>query len=814
MIKKISLIFSLVLLIACQDFDPMDGVKIIINYDLFETFVSFRFVDAETGKLIGAEDLTQVQAEFEGKHGEAVLTQVGEHPESISSVFGLVSIAINPFDPHTPTQEMPIEFTLSASAPGFAESDYSVSLSDTGYFTYVIIMPRKTVNPAYPSSFKLQLENLESGTVDKSFEVVSPNNHMSLSFPEQTQFINQNGEVTETGLLLTVINYPSFQSTSLKEKNILRVFDGDKEEVLVIDPAALTQIELTTKSGDTIKQFEGPEKPVWQFVVPNHFQQQQFLKTWSFDPTAQIWNPEQSVEVSWSDSICTAELTLDHLSYFVAGEESQTREISGFFDLNFEREFLTEQFSGEVIVRLTNTNEIIHRIQVSIQEGSLPLDFYVPIEAEINLQIRALHSDYEFSSEPAGVIISSEETSFQKSLSLRPLKCPFAGTILTHLQNSFPYYPIPARLRIRDTETGITYKTLNLSLNENQNSQDFWFMLPENRQISCTMEARTLANDFIMESQAVEFSNSCLEDQIIDMQIISTACILPGTIQFERLGEGPGTQIRLLVLRESDNRTIHNRTISIPDNSLSYSLNLSVPKETPVKLLFQALNTEEALQFSPSEIIVQNPCESPIDEKVKFSSTLVQLTGSINFTKDDGLSRDPLPIKIAWLDWKTEEIIKQRNYELSFSSPVIEYSEFLEDKPVLMRVTRNDPDGLFVTDPFIFKIPEPKNASDSWDIHLIKTNKQLIHAKLKVICPAGEILPTIQGYYRIPGENWKELFIAVGNLVMYAEMYATYEVGMILDGQMIDSTFTVTGTQIEMNFDLDPTDCEKMGWGK
>ncbi|MEA1875643.1 MAG: hypothetical protein U9N86_02150 [Bacteroidota bacterium] len=814
MIKKFSLIFSLVLLIACQDFDPMDGVKIIINYDLFETFVSFRFVDAETGKLIGAEDLTQVQAEFGGKHGEAVLTQVGEHPESISSVFGLVSVAINPFDPHTPTKEMPIEFTLSASAPGFAESDYSVSLSDTGYSTYVIIMPRNAVNPAYPSSFKLQLENLESGTVDKSFEVVSPDNQINLTFPEQTQFINQHGEVSETELLLSVVSYPSFQSTSLKERNILRVFDGDNENMLVINPAALTQIELTTESGDTIKQFEGPEKPVWQFVVPPDFQQQQFLKTWSLDPGAQIWNAEQNVEISCSDSICTAELTLNHLSYFVAGEESQTREISGTLDLNFEREFLTEQFLGEVVVRMKSTNEIIHRIQVSIQEGSLPLGFHVPIEAEIILQIRALHSDYKFSSDPAILIIPSEETSFQNSLSLRPLKCPFTGKIQTHLQNSFPYYPIPGRLRIRDTETGITYKTLNLSLNENQDSHDFWFMLLENRPISCTLEARTLANDFTMESQAVEFSNSCLENQIIDMQIASTTCKLQGTIQFERLGEGIGTQIRLLVLRESDNRTIHNRTITIPDNSLSYSLDLSVPEQTPVKLLFQAINPDDALQFSPSEMRIQYPCENPVNETVEFSSSLVQLVGSIHFTKDDGLSRDPLPIKVAWLDWKTEETIKQRNYVLSFSNPVIEYSEFLEDKPLLMRVTRNVPDGLFVTDPFIFKIPEPKNAPDSWDVHLIKTNKQLIHAKLKVICPAGEILPTIQGYYRIPGENWKELFIVVGNLVMYAEMYATYEVGMILDGQMTDSTFTVTGTQIEMNFDLDPADCEKMGWGK
>ncbi|MCK5820558.1 MAG: hypothetical protein KAH17_01685 [Bacteroidales bacterium] len=814
MFKRISLIFSLVFLMACQDFDPMDGVKIIINYDLFETFVSFRFVDAETGELIGTKDLTQVQAEFGGKHGEAVLTQVGEHPEFISSVFGLVSVAINPFAPHTPSQETPINFSLNASAPGFAESEYSLSISDTGYFTYVIIMPKLAADPSAPTSFKLWLNNLESGVVDKSFEVISPDNSLSLKFPDQMQFINQHGEVTETELLLAVDNYPSFQSTKLKEKHIIRVFDGSNENMMVINPAALTQIELTSKFGDTIRQFKGPEKLLWKFTVPNSFQQHQYLKTWSLNPGTQTWVIGEAAEVQRIDTSYSANLTLNHLCYFVAGEESQTREIEGNLELNYVHEFLSEQFPGEVIVRVNSTNEIIHRIPVSIKEGSVPLSFFAPIEEEVNLQLRALNTNDEFISDPTSVNISKEETRFQSSLNLRPLRCPFAGSITTYLQNDFPYYPILARLRIKDAETNETYKTLNLSLNESQDPHDFWFMLPDNRPISCTIEARTLDNDFIMVTPAVEFSNYCAEEQVLNMQISSTTCVLSGAIQFERLGEGSGSQIRLLVLRESDNRTIHNRTISIPDNSLSYPLKLSVPKNTPIKLVFQAVNTEDGLQFSPDEIIIQNPCASPIDKKVEYTSTLFQFTGSIHFTKDDALNRDPLPIKVAWLDWKTEEIIKQREFDLSFSNPVIEYSEFLEDKPILMRVTRNDPDALFVTDPFILKVPEIKNAPESWDVHLIKTNKQMIHAKLKVICPAGEILPTIQGYYRIPGESWKELFILVGNLVMMAEMYATYEVGMILDGEMIDSTFTVTGTQIEMNFDLDPSDCEKMGWGK
>ncbi|MCD6346293.1 MAG: hypothetical protein J7L96_02610, partial [Bacteroidales bacterium] len=181
---------------------------------------------------------------------------------------------------------------------------------------------------------------------------------------------------------------------------------------------------------------------------------------------------------------------------------------------------------------------------------------------------------------------------------------------------------------------------------------------------------------------------------------------------------------------------------------------------------------------------------------------------------DASITASELPIKIAYLDWSTEQVMRESTHNLKLSDPKIDYSAFVVDEPLFIRVTRNDPNGLFVTDPYILRVPDPKNPPSEWQVHLIKTEKKLIHATLRVVCPAGEIKPTIQGYFRIPGEEWKELFIVAGNLIMQAEMHATYEVGMILDNKMTDSTFTVTSQNINMTFELDPADCEKMGWGK
>ena len=72
MLKKIPLLALIIFLFGCHDFDPMEDVMITINYDLFETFVSFRFVDAETGDLIGAKDMSAVTASFKGDDAAAV----------------------------------------------------------------------------------------------------------------------------------------------------------------------------------------------------------------------------------------------------------------------------------------------------------------------------------------------------------------------------------------------------------------------------------------------------------------------------------------------------------------------------------------------------------------------------------------------------------------------------------------------------------------------------------------------------------------------------------------------------------------------
>ena len=66
-------LLSLLFIASCGKFDdlktPLDGFKIYINYDIFDTFISFRFVDTATGELIGTTD---VKATISGENKDGV----------------------------------------------------------------------------------------------------------------------------------------------------------------------------------------------------------------------------------------------------------------------------------------------------------------------------------------------------------------------------------------------------------------------------------------------------------------------------------------------------------------------------------------------------------------------------------------------------------------------------------------------------------------------------------------------------------------------------------------------------------------------
>ena len=71
----ISLTLALFLLIfadSCKVKNPLEGAKLIINYDILKTYINVQFEDAATGNLIGFEGNDQVRVTIYGEDADAV----------------------------------------------------------------------------------------------------------------------------------------------------------------------------------------------------------------------------------------------------------------------------------------------------------------------------------------------------------------------------------------------------------------------------------------------------------------------------------------------------------------------------------------------------------------------------------------------------------------------------------------------------------------------------------------------------------------------------------------------------------------------
>ena len=106
---RIQLVLIAILLSSCIHLSdlksPLEGIKVLVNYNIFKTFLSFRFVDSVTGLPIGQTGSEKVQVHITGSSSPAIVDQLGNHKDIYETVFGLLSLALNPKDPWKPSAQ-------------------------------------------------------------------------------------------------------------------------------------------------------------------------------------------------------------------------------------------------------------------------------------------------------------------------------------------------------------------------------------------------------------------------------------------------------------------------------------------------------------------------------------------------------------------------------------------------------------------------------------------------------------------------------------------------------------------------------------
>ncbi len=213
-----SLIMIIVIFWCCKKVDnPGATENRVINYDLIETVLSFRFVDATTGELIGLSGDQRVEIRISGEYTDVVMDVSGiQHNPGIGygTNSGLMDLALNPV--YTPSASDPIKFTLTAFTSGYMPVNIPVEFTGTGNRVFNIEMA-DIVN--LPDGISRITDNSGStdnqGIVEEDFEISLPDNKAIVKINKGTVLMGKNGNPLRGGLHVELIHFSNLEDASI-----------------------------------------------------------------------------------------------------------------------------------------------------------------------------------------------------------------------------------------------------------------------------------------------------------------------------------------------------------------------------------------------------------------------------------------------------------------------------------------------------------------------------------------------------------------------------------------------------------------------
>ena len=803
------------LLSSCRLPDIEKDIRIAIDLNIFKTFVSFRFADAETGELIGKTDGATVKLTFGGRDAAAVVTQTGERPDEFPSVLGMISVALDPYDPFKLEAGKSVAFSFTASAAGYAPTKAALTLSKTGTQICIVCMRKNGYSDDRPQQYLVHPGEVTNGYLPAGFRMITPANLFELDFPDSVQFAGAGGEQTSGQLTLQATRCNRLSETATGGNRVMNFSDQGVISPGILEPESI--LNLTIKSAGTASLPALPGKPVsWRFPVNDNYPPGDSIPVWSFDPIQNIWQSECYARIILEDTIRFAIAPLFRSCLYASGKVSPTHRVTGEISFTFDRPFLSPNFPGVIIIADAATGQRIQTVPATLFSGlTLPLTLDLPTGSSAILTVSAASSDYEFASLPSSISLLPDQSGFTGSFTLIPLRCRLSGTVKASFPEDFTGYPMPGLLQVQDATSGNTLLSKSISIANSGFSDEFSLMVRENLPVNIRIVPSTLTGDFISSPSQIREESPCMENGSWTFDLKPNTCQLQTTATLTIRGTVPREPVpaEILLLRASDRRLIKRMAVNLAQTATAFNVASFIPENTPVLLVLQPAFSNRPFTSEPAEIRWEDPCNTSLNPEFMITPGYAQLTGKILFTFDPGMAAGEVPVRILTYTRQSDRMVASQDYMVGRADPVILINQFTPAEPLVMKISRAVSNARFSPVPFKIDIPDPSDTPESWSVALYPTQLVPVHFFVKVVCPKGEVLPTVQGYYRIPGEDWHEMNITSGSLTITIELGLTYEVGMILSGVMIDSVFKVDKRENDLTFPLEPADCDKMGWG-
>ncbi|MDP3929757.1 MAG: hypothetical protein Q8R57_12100 [Bacteroidota bacterium] len=303
--NRLVAILSLLLLVGsfytCKN--PLENFNITINSNISGTTVSLMVTNANPQSA--EQTPPNLKLKIEGKDASKIYEISGT--DNFVPQQGAIDLIVNPTV--VPTSSNPIEFTVVASAPGYMDVNYAISIGDTGNYNYGITMVK--LNDA-PAGVSAMVSNLNLGTDGKvtttqTLETPSSPNkseNVKLSIPAGTIMLDAEGNPVTGSVQLAMAHHDNrtIESITSFPGGLFApdVFDKDGKPM---DPVSFETLGLVNiEIGNATQKVKSFSQPIIATVE---------LNTSSINPLTNIAIKEGDSVPIWSRDQTTGAWTLE-----------------------------------------------------------------------------------------------------------------------------------------------------------------------------------------------------------------------------------------------------------------------------------------------------------------------------------------------------------------------------------------------------------------------------------------------------------------------------------------------------------------------
>ncbi len=383
-LNALLLLTLVVFLIPSCDKTPIDNTKIVVNYDLINTKLNFKFIDGATGAQIGQSDKnTNVTITVTGPNKDVVLdiTGVKLKNNSAESVNGFITLGLNPNTEYTPTADNPIEFTVVAQADGYISTSMPIRIYEEGNYQYRFAMVKLDAPPAGVTvEQNMNAGNLTNGQVADDITVQTNGAEASITFNQGMTMTDENGAPLDGNISVMVTHFDNLEDQSLAAfpggLTPMVNQDGDVESG-VFYSAGFAAIEVTDASGKKAAQFSNGTATLEMIINPQTYNPEtkgpvkpgDEIPLYSYDPETGSWTFEKTVVVEETAKGLTVTTEISHLSYWnLDWFESDNCDYGITLNFTIDQDLCTDSYLIGTI-RKAEDNSFISMIYLYLKDG-------------------------------------------------------------------------------------------------------------------------------------------------------------------------------------------------------------------------------------------------------------------------------------------------------------------------------------------------------------------------------------------------------------------------------------------------------------